>query len=46
LVAERSRGLPAFVGRGRAFEMLLASEVIDGDFAERYGVVNRSRLDA
>ena len=38
--------LPALIGRGRALELILGSEVIDGSIAERYGVVNRALPDA
>ena len=38
--------LPALVGRGRAFEILLGGADYDGDTAERYGYVNRSIADA
>ncbi|TQR87953.1 enoyl-CoA hydratase/isomerase family protein [Mycobacterium hodleri] len=38
--------LPALVGRGRAFEILLGGEDFDGDTAERYGYVNRAVPDA
>jgi enoyl-CoA hydratase/carnithine racemase len=38
--------LPPLVGRGRALELILGSEVIDGAIAERYGVVNRALPDA
>ncbi len=37
--------LPALVGRGRALELILGSQVIDGGTAERYGVVNRALPD-
>jgi enoyl-CoA hydratase/carnithine racemase len=37
--------LPALVGRGRAFEILLGGSDYDGDTAERYGYVNRSIPD-
>lgn len=37
--------LPALVGRGRAFEILLGGGDYDGDTAERYGYVNRSITD-
>jgi enoyl-CoA hydratase/carnithine racemase len=37
--------LPALVGRGRAFEILLGGGDYDGDTAERYGYVNRSIPD-
>jgi enoyl-CoA hydratase/carnithine racemase len=37
--------LPALVGRGRAFEILLGGGDFDGDTAERYGYVNRSVPD-
>jgi enoyl-CoA hydratase/carnithine racemase len=38
--------LPRLVGRGRALEILLSADDIDGDLAERYGYVNRSFPDA
>jgi enoyl-CoA hydratase/carnithine racemase len=38
--------LPALVGRGRAFEILLGGADFDGDTAERYGYVNRALPDA
>lgn len=38
--------LPRLIGRGRALEVLLSGEDIDGDLAERYGYVNRSLPDA
>jgi enoyl-CoA hydratase/carnithine racemase len=38
--------LPALVGRGRAFEILLGGEDFDGALAERYGYVNRAVPDA
>jgi enoyl-CoA hydratase/carnithine racemase len=38
--------LPGLMGRGRALEVLLSGEDIDGDLAERYGYVNRSLPDA
>jgi enoyl-CoA hydratase/carnithine racemase len=38
--------LPALVGRGRAFEILLGGTDFDGDTAERYGYVNRAIADA
>jgi enoyl-CoA hydratase/carnithine racemase len=37
--------LPRLVGRGRALEILLGSDDIRGDLAERYGYVNRSLPD-
>jgi len=37
--------LPRLIGRGRALEVLLGADDIDGDLAERYGYVNRSLLD-
>jgi enoyl-CoA hydratase/carnithine racemase len=33
--------LPRLIGRGRALEILLGANDIDGDLAERYGYVNR-----
>ena len=38
--------LPRLVGRGRAMEILLGADDIDGDLAERYGYVNRALPDA
>jgi len=38
--------LPRLIGRGRAMEVLLASDDIDGELAERYGYVNRALPDA
>jgi enoyl-CoA hydratase/carnithine racemase len=38
--------LPPLIGRGRALEVLLSGEDIDGELAERYGYVNRSLPDA
>lgn len=38
--------LPRLVGRGRALEILIASDDINGDIAERYGYVNRALPDA
>ncbi len=37
--------LPRLIGRGRALEVLLGSNDIGGDLAERYGYVNRSLPD-
>ena len=37
--------LPRLMGRGRAFEILLGAEDIDGDLAQLYGYVNRSLPD-
>jgi enoyl-CoA hydratase/carnithine racemase len=37
--------LPRLIGRGRALEILLGADDIDGDLAERYGYVNRSLPD-
>ncbi|WP_287317427.1 enoyl-CoA hydratase/isomerase family protein [Mesorhizobium sp.] len=37
--------LPRLVGRGRALEILLGANDIDGDLAEKYGYVNRSFPD-
>ncbi len=34
--------LPRLMGRGRALEVLLGADDIDGELAERYGYVNRS----
>jgi enoyl-CoA hydratase/carnithine racemase len=38
--------LPRLIGRGRALEVLLGADDIDGELAERYGYVNRSLPDA
>jgi enoyl-CoA hydratase/carnithine racemase len=38
--------LPALVGRGRAFEILLGGEDFNGALAERYGYVNRAIPDS
>jgi enoyl-CoA hydratase/carnithine racemase len=38
--------LPRLVGRGRALEILLGADDIDGNLAERYGYVNRAVPDA
>jgi enoyl-CoA hydratase/carnithine racemase len=38
--------LPRLIGRGRALEVLLSSDDIDGDLAAAYGYVNRSLPDA
>ncbi len=38
--------LPRLMGRGRALEVLLGADDINGDLAERYGYVNRSLADA
>jgi enoyl-CoA hydratase/carnithine racemase len=38
--------LPRLMGRGRALEVLLSGNDIDGDLAERYGYVNRSVPDS
>ncbi|CDG83098.1 enoyl-CoA hydratase/isomerase family protein [Janthinobacterium agaricidamnosum] len=38
--------LPRLVGRGRALEILIASDDINADVAERYGYVNRALPDA
>ncbi len=38
--------LPHLVGRGRALEIILGANDIDGDMAERYGYVNRALPDA
>jgi enoyl-CoA hydratase/carnithine racemase len=37
--------LPRLMGRGRALEVLLGADDINGDLAERYGYVNRSLPD-
>jgi enoyl-CoA hydratase/carnithine racemase len=38
--------LPLLIGRGRALEVLLSSDDIGGELAERYGYVNRALPDA
>jgi enoyl-CoA hydratase/carnithine racemase len=38
--------LPRLVGRGRALEILVGGDEINGDLAERYGYVNRSLPDS
>jgi len=38
--------LPRLMGRGRALEVLLGADDINGELAERYGYVNRSLPDA
>jgi enoyl-CoA hydratase/carnithine racemase len=38
--------LPHLVGRGRALEIILGADDVDGDTAERYGYVNRALPDA
>jgi enoyl-CoA hydratase/carnithine racemase len=38
--------LTRLIGRGRALEVLLGADDIDGDLAERYGYVNRCLPDA
>lgn len=38
--------LPRLIGRGRALEVLLSADDVDGELAERYGYVNRSLPDA
>ena len=38
--------LPRLMGRGRALEVLLGADDVNGDLAERYGYVNRSLADA
>jgi enoyl-CoA hydratase/carnithine racemase len=38
--------LPRLIGRGRALEVLLTADDINGDLAERYGYVNRSLPDS
>jgi enoyl-CoA hydratase/carnithine racemase len=38
--------LPRLIGRGRALEVLLSADDIDGDLAELYGYVNRSLPDS
>jgi enoyl-CoA hydratase/carnithine racemase len=37
--------LPRLMGRGRALEVLLGADGVNGDLAERYGYVNRSLPD-
>jgi enoyl-CoA hydratase/carnithine racemase len=41
-----SSRLPRLMGRGRALEVLLTGDDIDGDLAERYGYINRALPDA
>jgi enoyl-CoA hydratase/carnithine racemase len=38
--------LPRLMGRGRALEVLLGADDVDGELAERYGYVNRSLPDS
>jgi enoyl-CoA hydratase/carnithine racemase len=38
--------LPRLIGRGRALEVLLTADDINGELAELYGYVNRSLPDA
>ncbi len=38
--------LPRLVGRGRALEILVGGDEINGDLAERYGYVNRALPDS
>jgi enoyl-CoA hydratase/carnithine racemase len=38
--------LPHLVGRGRALEIILGANDVDGELAERYGYVNRALPDA
>lgn len=38
--------LPRLVGRGRALEVLLGADDINGELAEKYGYINRSLPDA
>src|SRR5262252_3352895 len=38
--------LPRLIGRGRALEVLLSADDINGELAERYGYVNRALPDA
>jgi enoyl-CoA hydratase/carnithine racemase len=38
--------LSRLIGRGRALEVLLGADDVDGDLAERYGYVNRALPDA
>jgi len=44
-VADRWHDCLAFIGRGRALEVLLGAEDIRGDLAELYGYVNRALPD-
>ena len=37
--------LPRLIGRGRALEVLLGADDVNGDLAELYGYVNRSMPD-
>src|SRR5213080_3523437 len=37
--------LPRLIGRGRALEVLLGADDLDGELAERYGYVNRALPD-
>ena len=38
--------MPRLIGRGRALELLLGADNIDGETAEKYGYVNRALPDA
>jgi enoyl-CoA hydratase/carnithine racemase len=38
--------LPRLIGRGRALEVLLGADDVDGELAELYGYVNRSLPDS
>jgi enoyl-CoA hydratase/carnithine racemase len=38
--------LPRLIGRGRALEVLLGADVVNGELAELYGYVNRSLPDS
>src|SRR5258708_19221449 len=38
--------LPRLIGRGRALEVLLAADDINGELAELYGYVNRALPDS
>jgi enoyl-CoA hydratase/carnithine racemase len=38
--------LPRLIGRGRALEVLLGADDVDGELADRYGYVNRSFPDS
>jgi enoyl-CoA hydratase/carnithine racemase len=38
--------LPRLIGRGRALEVLLGADDVNGELAERYGYVNRALPDA
>lgn len=38
--------LPRLIGRGRALEVLLGADDVNGELAERYGYVNRALPDS